>query len=73
MWIRLEPQEGMFAGKQQFDGLCEAADDLTAETRAGYAEYNGSHVELGQGSIVYCLEDGKLYAKKSDSSWAEVT
>ena len=72
-WIRLEPQKEVMKGKQQFDGICENATDLSSEASNGYAEYNGSHTVLGAGSAVYCLGDGKLYVKKEDLSWAEVT
>lgn len=69
MWLRLEPQEGTFGGKRQYDGACEELDDLTAEASAGYASINGSRIVLAPGSMVICAEDEKKHLKKADGSW----
>ena len=44
-----------------YDLLAETASDLTGLPRAAV------------GSLAYVLADGKLYVKKADASWAEVT
>lgn len=72
-FIRLEAQKEIVKGKRQFDGICEAASDITSEASNGYAAFNGSHMVLGAGSLVLCLEDKKLYVKKDDMSWEEMT
>jgi hypothetical protein len=71
MFIRLEKQAGTCAGKAQWDGICEETGDLDAVETDGYATHNGSHVELGAGSVIYCVEDAKLYVLGSDGSFAE--
>lgn len=71
MIIRLERQSGDYKGKGQYDGICEELDDLDAIETNGYADFNGSHVELGAGSIMHCLEDGKPHVLCDDGSFAE--
>lgn len=70
-WIRLEPQQGMVDGRRQYDGICEENDDLEAVEESGYAEFNEAHVELGVGSLAFCLEDGKLYVLAADGTYGE--
>ena len=70
-WIRLELQVGSDGSRSRYDGICEEANDLGAEVAAGYAEYNGSHIKLANGSGAFCLETGKLYFKKADRSWGD--
>ena len=60
-WIRLEPGETTNGGKKHYDGICEAADDLSDVENNGYAEYNGSRIEMAPGSAALCLADKKLY------------
>lgn len=43
-----------------YDGIVETAADLTAEPRLA---------EMSPGSLMYCLGDGKLYAKTAAGSW----
>jgi hypothetical protein len=60
--IRRELQ-GRSAVTNLFDGICEAAADLQSDEAGRWVE----------GSMLYCLDDGKLYVKGSDGTWAEAT
>lgn len=74
-WIRIERNDnpaGTFDGTDQFDGVCEAETDLTAERSDGYAAYGGSRKVLGVGSTAYCLVTQTLYIKTADGSWATI-
>lgn len=70
-WIRLEAQAGLYGNKMRYDGICEEFDDLEDEVSDGYAEYNGSRIELAVGSGAVCMETKKVYLKMSDLSWGE--
>lgn len=71
-WIRMEAQRGTYAGKQQYDGICEQSDDLTAENNYGYAVCNSSQYVMGVGSIALCIEDRSINVKVSDGSWQKI-
>lgn len=70
-WIRME-RKGDYKGKPQYDGICEAATDLSAAASNGYAAFNGSRLPLAAGSAAYCLADDSLHVMKDDGTWAEV-
>jgi hypothetical protein len=46
-----------------FDGIVETASDLELPRVT----------EFAPGSILYCLANHKLYIKKSDAQWEEIT
>lgn len=73
MFIRLEPQGGMFQGKQHYDGICEALDDFELELRTGYVVFDQSNVELAPGSLALCMEDMTVYIKSADNGWYPLT
>lgn len=45
-----------------YDGIVETASDLTGETRLE---------EMSPGSLMYCLADGKIYAKNAAGEWVQ--
>lgn len=47
-----------------FDGIVETIADLTGEPRLG---------RLAPGSMMYCLEDGRVYVKTSAGEWEAAT
>jgi len=58
--VRITPQGNT---TNCLDGLCTAYADLTTDTRMTAAAV---------GSLMYCLEDGKLYCKTAANTWTEV-
>lgn len=72
MFIRLEPQGGCFAGRRQYEGICEAESDITAAQTAGYAEYDGAHIEMAAGSMIYCLEEDAVYVNVDGTVWTKI-
>lgn len=67
MFIRMElrvPRLGKNE-KNVYDCLVETANDFLS-TKGSMAD------ECGQGSLAYCLEDGKVYCKDSAGDWNEV-
>lgn len=64
--IRAE-QQGSRPVSQVYDGIVETAADLTA--LAGLPEPGSAGRRIGPGSLMFCLADGRLYAKKSDGTW----
>ena len=45
-----------------YDGIVETAADLTGEARLA---------EMSPGSLMYCLADGKVYAKNAAGEWVQ--
>lgn len=68
-YIRAESQQTSFQGKQHYDLICEATEDLTQEYQRGYLEYNGSKLRPAAGSLCYCLADKGVYVKTPSGSW----
>ena len=70
--IRLETQ-GWDGTATVYDGIVEEAsdlDDLTDST-SNNKVYRGSRINpVAPGSVMYCMEDGKLYIKQEDGTWA---
>ena len=71
-WIRMEPQEGSYQGKRQYDAICQTQEELAAAVDNGYAEYNGSKIQMAVGSLCFCLETQTVWALTS-LGWTEVT
>lgn len=72
MFIRLEPQGGYLGGRRQYEGVCEAESDITAAQTAGYAAYDGAHIEMAAGSLILCLENNALYVQVSNGTWQKI-
>lgn len=67
--IRAE-QQGCRPISRVWDGIVETAADLQ---QLSAAQPGSGARDFGPGSLMFCLGDGKLYVKKEDLSWAEVT
>ena len=72
MFIRLEPQRGCFGGRRQYEGICESGKDIEAVERDGYAEYDGAHIEMAAGSLIYSIEDDAVYCNVDGVTWAQI-
>ena len=72
-WLRLEPQQGTYQGKRQYEGLCETQADMAQAEADGYAEFDGSKVEIAQGTLCFCAETRAVHGLMSDGHFAQLT